>query len=86
MNLYLGSSHMLAVAWLGCGWRKDEGHLAPRLLLFAGGEYMAWMGFSALPLNPPLDLGKSCKPSAPHTTNVNMGNQNLNLLGPLFAL
>lgn len=47
---------------------------------------MAWMGFPALPLNPALALGKTRKPSAPHATNVNMGNQNLILLGPFFGL
>lgn len=47
---------------------------------------MAWLGFPALPPNPALALGKSGKPFAPHTTDVNMGNQNLIFLRPFFEL
>lgn len=67
--------------WLEEGWT-----LGPWTSALCWGEYMAWMGFPALPLNPALALGKTRKPSAPHATNVNMGNQNLILLGPFFGL
>lgn len=43
--MYLGFSRMLGGVWLGCSWRRDEGHLGAGLLLFVGGNI--WPGWAS---------------------------------------